>query len=175
MTSNTDYRLNRHHKFKQGGRKYVADLGTNEIIQVNDVEWDILDRYGIQTHYQIVEALKEKHKSTAIFDGIARLERLGKQGQLLVQMPNSPSNPNGSEQINGKLKVLVPFNFTKEKGSVDYITNLNRYQLLTAVAQSVALETFGFSHIGQNSGQFPERRDPERREFRETSDSADRA
>ena len=151
MTSNTDYRLNQHHKFKQSGRKYVADLETNEIIQVNDVEWDILDRYGTQTHYQIVEALKERYKSTAIFDGIARLERLGKQGQLLAQIPNSASKANASEQIDSKLKVLVPFNFTKEKSSVDYITNLNRYQLLTAVAQSVELETFGFSQIGQNS------------------------
>ena len=151
MASNTDYRLNRHHKFKQGGRKYVADLKTNEIIQVNDVEWDILDRYGTQTHYQIVEELKEKYKSTTIFDGIARLERLGKQGQLLAQIPNSPSKSNVSEQIDSKLKVLVPFNFTKEKASLDYITHLNRYQLLTAVAQAAALETFGFSRTGKDS------------------------
>ena len=155
MTSNTDYRLNRHHKFKQGGRKYVADLETNDIIEVNDVEWDILDRYGIQTHYQIVEELKERYKSTAIFDGIARLERLGKRGQLLTQIPNSAGKANISEQIDSKREVLVPFNFIKEKSSLDYITNLNRYQLLTAIAQSVALETFGFSHIGQDSIQFP--------------------
>ena len=154
MTSNTDYRLNRHHKFKQGGRKYVADLETNDIIQVNDVEWDILDRYGIQTHYQIVEALKETYKSTAIFDGIARLERLGKRGQLLAQIPNSAGKTNISEHIDSKLKVLVPFNFIKEKSSLDYVTHLNRYQLLTAVAESVALETFGFSQIGQDSTRF---------------------
>ena len=155
MASNTDYRLNRHHKFKQGGRKYVADLETNDIIQVNDVEWDILNRYGMQTHYQIVEALKETYKSTAIFDGIARLERLGKRGQLLTRIPNSVGKTNISEHIDSKLKVLVPFNFTKEKSSLDYITHLNRYQLLTAVAQSVALETFGFSHIAHDSIQFP--------------------
>ena len=153
MASNTNYRLNRHHKFKQGGRKYAADLETNEIIQVNDVEWDILNRYGTQTQYQIVEELKEKYKSTTVFDGIARLERLGKHGQLLAQIPNAASKANVSEQIDRKLKVLVPFNFSKEKSSVDYITNLNRYQLLTAVAQSVELETFGFSQIGQDSRQ----------------------
>ena len=151
MASNTDYRLNRHHKFKQGDRKYVADLKTNEIIQVNDVEWDILDRYGTQTHYQIVEELKEKYKSTTIFDGIARLERLGKRGQLLAQIPNSASKSNVLEPIDSKLKVLVPFNFTKEKSPVDYITNLNRYQLLTAVAQAAELETFGFSRLGKDN------------------------
>lgn len=151
MTSHTNYRLNRHHKFKQEGRKYVADLETNEIIQVNDVEWDILDRYGTQTHYQIVEELKETYKSTAIFDGIARLERLGTQGHLLAQIPNAASPSNVSEHIDSTFKVCVPFNFTKEKASVDYITHLNRYQLLTAIAPSVALETFGFARTGKDS------------------------
>ena len=45
MTANFGYRLNRHHKFEQSGRKYVADLETNAIIEVNDIEWDILNRY----------------------------------------------------------------------------------------------------------------------------------
>ena len=57
MRFNTDYRLNRHHKFKQNDRKYVADLETNAIVEVNGVEWDILQRYGTQTQYQIVEAV----------------------------------------------------------------------------------------------------------------------
>ena len=62
MGLNAYYRLNRHHKFKQNDRKYVADLETNDIVEVNEVEWDILQRYGTQTQYQIVEALKEKYK-----------------------------------------------------------------------------------------------------------------
>lgn len=140
MTFNVDYRPNRHHKFKQGRRKYVADLETNAIIEVNDVEWEVLARYGNQTNYEIVEALKGKYKVNAIFDGIARLERLGKQGQLLTQIPTSVRKP-----IHAKRKVLVPFEFTKEKPAPDYITYLNRYQLLTAVAESVALETLHFS------------------------------
>ena len=148
MTSPTDYRLNRHHKFRQGGRKYVADLETNEIAQVNDVEWDILGQYGTQTQYQIVEALKGKYKITSVFDGIARLERLGKRGQLLTQIPNSASKHDASQRIAGELKVLVPFSFTKEKSALDYITHLNRYQLLTSVAQSIELETLGFSRGG---------------------------
>ena len=67
MAFHAHYHLNRHRKFEQGGRKYVADLETNDIIQVNDVEWEILDRYGTQTKYQIVEGLKEKYKIISIF------------------------------------------------------------------------------------------------------------
>ena len=83
MTLHAHYRLNRHRKFEQEGRKYVADLETNDIVEVNDVEWEVLTRYGTQTQYQIVEALKEEYKVESIFDGIERLERLGQQGSLL--------------------------------------------------------------------------------------------
>ena len=152
MRFNTDYRLNRHHKFKQNDRKYVADLETNAIVEVNGVEWDILQRYGTQTQYQIVEALKEKYKVNAIFDGIARLERLGKHGQLLTQIPTSVKKPNALQPIDRKLKVLVPFEFTEEKSSLDYITHLNRFHLLTALAESTALETLGFTSAENDSG-----------------------
>ncbi len=147
MTSYTDYRLNRHHKFQQDGRKYVADLETNDIIEVNDVEWDILGRYATQTAYQIVEALKGKYKSTTVFEGIARLQRLSKHGQLLTQIPNTGRKSDVSQHIDRKLKVLVPFDFTKEKSALDYITNLNRYQLLTTLTQAAELETLSFSKV----------------------------
>ena len=152
MRFNIDYRLNRHHKFKQNHHKYVADLETNDILEVNEVEWDILERYGTQTQYQIVEALKEKYKVNAIFDGIARLERLGKHGQLLTQIPTSVKKPNALQPIDRKLKVLVPFEFTEEKSSLDYITHLNRFHLLTALAESTALETLGFTNAENDSG-----------------------
>ena len=152
MTFNTGYRLNRHHKFKQDGRKYVADLETHHIIEVNEVEWDILERYGTQPHSQIVEALKGNYKITAIFDGIARLEGLGKQRQLLTQIPTSSKRPNISQPINDTLKVLVPFEFTEEKFSLDHITNLNRFHLLTALAESAALETLGFTNAENGYG-----------------------
>ena len=83
MTTNTPYRLNRQHKFEQGGCKYVADLESGDIIQLNDVEWDILQRYDTQSYYQIVEELKEVHKVTSLFKGLKRLDQLGTQGKLL--------------------------------------------------------------------------------------------
>ena len=144
------YRLNRHRKFEQGGRKYVADLETNGIIQVNDVEWEILARYGAQSQYQIVEGLKEKYKITSIFDGIERLERLGQQGSLLSPIDEETEQTTDSwKQENRKPKLLVPFHFTKEKTSLDYLTNLNRYQLLIHLAKAAALETLTFSEAGK--------------------------
>ena len=147
MTAHIGYRLNRHHKFEQSGRKYVADLETNDIIEVNDVEWDILNRYATQTQYQIVEGLKEKYKVTSVFDGITRLEGLGKRGQLLSQIPESVGDFDGFQPIREQLRLLVPFGFRKEESSIDYTTNLNRYQLLSSLAQHAALETLAFTEV----------------------------
>ena len=150
MAFHMHYRLKQHHKFEQGGRKYVADLETNDIIQVNDVEWEILARYGAQSQYQIVEGLKKKYKITSIFDGIERLERLGQQGSLLSPIDEATQQtPNSWRQENRKPKLLVPFHFTKEKTSLDYVTNLNRYQLLIHLAKAAELETLTFTEAGK--------------------------
>ena len=140
MVSRTRYRLKQHHKFEQDDQKYVADLETGDIVQINDIEWEILSRYESQTHHQIVEALKKEYKLTAIFDGIERLERLGQQGGLLTPIVEAadPTIPNRPP------KLLVPFHFTKEKSALDYITNLNRYQSLKHLAEFAELETLAF-------------------------------
>jgi len=146
MKLKTGYRLKQHYKFEKGGRKYITDLETNDIIQVNDVEWEILDCYGTQSLYKIVEGLKEKYKIASIFNGIERLERLGQQGSLLSPIDeSSDQTANNWKQENRKPKLLVPFHFTKEKTSLDYITNLNRYQFLIHLAKAAELETLTFS------------------------------
>ena len=141
MVSHTRYHLKQHHKFEQDDRKYVADLDTGDIIEINDVEWEILSHYASQTRYQLVERLRKDYKLTAIFDGIERLECLGRQGSLLrpvaktgVPTPDTTRKP----------KVLVPFHFMKEQSTVGYLTNLNRYRFLTHLAAVAELETFAF-------------------------------
>ena len=150
MVSHTRYRLKQHHKFEQDARKYVADLETGDIVQINDVEWEILACYASRTRYQIVESLKKDYKLTAIFDGIKRLEQLGRQGILLhpVAEAAEPTAAHG-QQRDQKSKILVPFHFTKEKTSLDYVTNLNRYQLLIHLAKAAGLETLTFSEAGK--------------------------
>ena len=141
MLSHTRYRLKQHHKFEQDDQKYVADLETGDVIQVNDAEWEILARYASQTRYQIVEGLKGKYKLTAIFDGIERLERLGSQGTLLYPSVEAVE----PVPTTRKPKLLVPFEFTREKTTLDYVTNLSRYRFLTHLAEFAELETLAFS------------------------------
>ena len=139
------YRLKQHHTFEQEGRKYVADLETSDIVPLKDVEWEILSRYESQTRYQIVEGLKAQYKLTAIFEGIERLERLGEQGSVLSPIVETAEPPT----VNRPPKLLVPFHFAREKPALDYVTNLNRYQLLAHLAASAALETLAFPEEGE--------------------------
>ena len=157
MVSRRRYRLKRHHKFEQDERKYVADLETGDLVQVNDVEWEILGRYESQTLYQIVRRLKGKYKLTAIFEGIERLERLGEQDILLSPMvePFAPMRANGG-QTDRMPKLLVPFQFTREKSALDYLTGLNRYQFLRHLSAFAELETLAFSEIGGEKQEIPD-------------------
>lgn len=146
MVSQRRYRLKRHYKFEQDDRKYIADLETGDIIEVNAVEWEILSRYESQTQYQIVEELKQKYKVTSIFDGIERLERLGRQGSLLC--PTVEADHGVGAGGNTHPKLLVPFDFAQEKSVLDHAANLKRYQLLTHLTKYAELETLTFSEDG---------------------------
>ena len=157
MVSRRRYQLKRHHKFEQDGQKYVADLETGDLIEINDVEWEILGCYEVQTLYQIVGRLKGKHKLTTIFDGIERLERLGGQGSLLSPIVDSVElMRTKDEQADRMPKVLVPFHFTNEKSALDYLTGLNRYQFLKHLSAFAELETLAFSEIGGEKKDTPD-------------------
>ena len=149
MVSQRRYRLKQHHTFEQDGRKYVVDLETSDLVPLKDVEWEILSRYESQTLYQIVEGLKEQYELTTIFEGIERLERLGQQGSVLSPIVETAEPPTA----NRPPKLLVPFHFTKEKSALDYVTNLNRYQGLTHLAEFAELETLAFPEEEKESVQ----------------------
>ena len=149
MVPRKRYRLKQHHTFEQEDRKYVADLETGDLVQINDVEWDVLSRYATQTPYRIVQQLKRKYKLIAIFEAFERLERLAQQGTLLSPIVEPVVPPAADPKPpDGMPKVLVPFQFTEERFALDYLTGLNRYKFLKHLSAFVALETLVFSEIG---------------------------
>ena len=141
MKVETRYRVHEHRKFEQTGRKYAADLESDTIVEINDVEWKLLDRDLTETLYATVEGLKSEFKIERIFEGIERLQRLSQRGQLL-----SPTwNTYTPSQSDGRLKLLVPFQFVPEKSIQDAVTNENRFHLLVALSKLAELETFNIS------------------------------
>lgn len=133
------YRVHQHHKFEHAGRKYAADLEAAAIVEINDVEWALLDLDLAQTLYATIEALKSQFKIEQIFEGVERLENLSQRGHLLT-----PIDMRVREEIQNqetKLKLLVPFQFALEKDELDAITSENRYHLLAALSKYAELET----------------------------------
>ena len=151
------YRLKRHHKFEQDSHKYVADLETGDLIQINDVEWEVLSLYESQTRYQIVRRLKSEYKLTTIFEAIERLEQLGEQGTLLSPIVEPVVPRHAKRRETEQLpKVLVPFHFTNERSALSYVTGLNRYQFLKHLSVFAELETLAFSEIGGEKKEVPD-------------------
>lgn len=141
MKVETRYRVHEHRKFEQTGRKYVADLESDTVVEINDVEWELLDRDLTETLYATVEGLKSEFKIERIFEGIERLQRLSQRGQLL-----SPTwSTYTPSQSDGRLKLLVPFQFVPEKSIQDAVTNENRFHLLVALSKLAELETFNIN------------------------------
>ncbi len=156
MKVETRYRVHQHRKFEQSGRKYAADLESDTIVEINDVEWELLDQNLTETLYATVERLRSKFKIEQIFEGIERLQRLSQRGQL--------SSPTWStyipSQSDRRLKLLVPFQFVPEKSVQDPVTNENRFHLLVALSKLAELETFNINgEPGHDFGGFVSNRD----------------
>lgn len=139
MKVQTKYRIHQHHKFEHGGKKYAADMESDAIVEINDVEWKLLNRDLTETLYATVEGLKLQFEIEQIFEGIERLESLSQHGHLLS--PIEEMLREESQMPETKLKLLVPFQFALKKESLDPVTNENRYHLLKALSKYTELET----------------------------------
>ncbi len=139
MKVQTRYRVHQHHKFKHGGKKYAADMESDTIIEINEVEWELLNCDLAETIYTIVENLKSRFKTEQIFESVERLQSLSQRGYLLS--PIEKMLREESQMPKTKLKLLVPFQFALEKERLDPVTNENRYHLLKALSKYAKLET----------------------------------
>ena len=139
MKVQTKYRIHQHHKFEHGGKKYAADMESDTIVEIDDVEWELLNRDLTETLYATVEGLKLQFEIEQIFEGIERLESFSQRGHLLSPIEGMLKEE--SQIPEAKLKLLVPFQFALEKESLDPVTNENRYHLLKALSKYAELET----------------------------------
>ncbi|MCY3722838.1 MAG: glycosyltransferase [Candidatus Poribacteria bacterium] len=150
MKVQTKYRVHQHHKFEHGGRKYAADLESNITVEINEIEWALLNRDLTETIYETVEGLKSQFEIDQIFEGIERLQRLSRRRHLLSPTEVTRTSPQSEE----RLKLLVPIQFVQEQSALDAVTNENRYHLLAALSKHAELETLNTT--GRSSVEFGE-------------------
>ena len=133
--------MHRHHKFEHGGKKYAADMESEITVEINEVEWELLNRDFTETLYATVEDLKSQFTIEQIFEGVERLQRLSRRGLLLSPIGEAKIYQQSGE----KLKLFVPLQFVQEQAALDTITNENRYHLLTSLSKYANLETIKMS------------------------------
>ena len=150
MKVQTKYRVHQHYKFEHDGRKYAADLESNITIEINEIEWALLNRDLTETIYETVGGLKSQFEIDQIFEGIERLERLSRRRHLLSPTEVRKTSP----QLEERLKLLVPIEFVQEKSTLDAVTNENRYHLLAVLSKHADLETLNTT--GRPSVEFGE-------------------
>ena len=139
MKIHTKYRVHKHHKFEHAGRKYAADMESDAIVEINDVEWELLNCDLAKAIYVNVETLKLRFKVEQVFDGFERLESLSQRGHLLS--PVNVIRREDTQDPEAKLKLLIPLEFALEKNTLDAVTTENRYHLLVALSKYAKLET----------------------------------
>ena len=140
MKVQTKYQIHQHHKFEHGGKKYAADMKSDAIVEIDEVEWALLNCDLTQTIYTIVKGLKSQFKTERIFQGFERLESLSRRGHLLSPIEGTVSGESRHQEVPLN-KLLVPFQFAVEKNDLDSVTNENRYHLLKALSKYTELET----------------------------------
>jgi glycosyltransferase involved in cell wall biosynthesis len=139
MKVQTKYQIH-HHKFEHGGKKYAVDMESDIIVEIDEVEWALLNCDLTQTIYAIVNGLKSQFKAEQIFQGFERLESLSRRGHLLSPTEGTKSGESRQQDVPIN-KLLVPFQFALEKNDLDSVTNENRYHLLKALSKYTELET----------------------------------
>jgi len=93
------------HKFRQGDRRYVADLSQCIVLEIDNIVWDILDMCPSFSSEEIIETLGKKYSSELVIDALKSLSTLEQQGRLFSNIESSPA-PFGTE-TSEKLKLLV--------------------------------------------------------------------
>ena len=114
-------------------------MESDAIVEINDVEWELLNRDLTETLYATFEGLKLQFEIEQIFEGVERLENLSQRRHLLSPIEGMAREE--SQIPETKLKVLVPFQFALEKETLDPVTSENRYYLLKALSKYTELET----------------------------------
>ena len=92
------------YKFASGDSLYVVDIDARQVLEIDSLIWDILERCSRCTNDEIVEQLEPKYKKQDILHAFEILEFQEKQGLIFA---SDVTLPRASTQQQ-KLRIFVP-------------------------------------------------------------------
>ncbi len=119
------------HKFKKNGKLYVADLLECQVLEIDELTWDILELCSFWNDEQIISHLKLSYSEADILDALDALKALEEEGLLFHRSASGASKP-----IN-RPKIFAPKmqTFGSDMTWTAIGAPLSHRQLLQAVSQ----------------------------------------
>ena len=132
------------HKFQQGNRMYVADLGQCVVLEIDNVVWEILELCPSFSTEEIIEQLGKKYNSELVIEALDSLAAMEQQGIIFSNLKRNISTQ--EIEATDKLKILVLQNgpyaadITRATGGVsvahhNLVTSLEAYASLDVVGK----------------------------------------
>lgn len=92
------------YKFTSGDSLYAVDIEARQVLEINSLVWDVLERCGQHTNNEIIEQLEIKHNKQDILQTFEDLELLRKEG-LIFTSEAIHSDTLAKQQ---RLRIFVP-------------------------------------------------------------------
>ena len=97
------------HKFASGDSLYVVDIEARQVLEINSLIWDVLDRCSRYTNNEILEQLEPKYNKQDILQVFQNFELLEKQGLIFTSGGTLPSRSAKQQRLRIFLPMSNPF------------------------------------------------------------------
>lgn len=140
------------HHFKRNDARFVADLDTGVVLQVNEVICDVLNACGTSETDAILETLADKHGSRSeVLEALAFLSKLSKMGVLFSSDPSDVEPLQPRE----RLKIYVTPGVFESRETTPFLLSAANHNLITRLAVHADLY-LGLSETDNNRQEFEE-------------------
>ena len=92
------------HVFETDNRKYLYDVNTNRVLQVNDIIYDIIYYYGRFSTSEIADKLHNKYDMNSIEREISDIDAARREGLFSSFRPKRIQYSKGREEIEDLLE-----------------------------------------------------------------------
>lgn len=144
-------KLHNLHYFKRNDEPFVADLDAGVVIPVNEVICDVLNACETLETDTIIDTRADKHNRSDIFDALAFLTKLSKNGVLFS------SEPSGIEALhrNERPKIYVTPGVFESRETTPFLLSAANHELITRLTDHADVY-LGLSEMDNNRQEIEE-------------------
>lgn len=136
------------HKFTYDGNMYVADLDRCQVLEIDQIIWDILELCSSYDNEQLIEELSKKYDDETLI--IEALEELGEAEKRGLIFSKGRRHDDSEAFQNGRLKIFIPLRCASYFSNTSFAasgSNIAIYHTITALAKYADVYVMGDGEI----------------------------